>query len=147
MVDGIAGELGVTGILAVELFEAVAADGSPRILVNELAMRPHNSGHWTLDACAVSQFEQQVRALCGLPLGNPEAKQAAVMVNLLGDLWFDAQGAAREPDWAAIAAPDLTLHLYGKSDARPGRKMGHYTVLAADVDAALEQARALKETL
>ena len=130
------------GTLAVEFFLVGGA-----LKVNELAPRPHNSGHWTLDACAVSQFEQQVRALCGLPLGNPEAKQAAVMVNLLGDLWFDAQGAAREPDWAAIAAPDLTLHLYGKSDARPGRKMGHYTVLGDAVAPLRERAEACRAAL
>ena len=138
----IAEKLDYVGTLAVEFFLVGGA-----LKVNELAPRPHNSGHWTLDACTVSQFEQQVRALCGLPLGNPEAKQAAVMVNLLGDLWFDAQGAAREPDWAAIAAPDLTLHLYGKSDARPGRKMGHYTVLGDAVAPLRELAEACRAAL
>ena len=138
----IAEKLDYVGTLAVEFFLVGGA-----LKVNELAPRPHNSGHWTLDACAVSQFEQQVRALCGLPLGNPEAKQAAVMVNLLGDLWFDAQGTAREPDWTAIAAPDLTLHLYGKNDARPGRKMGHYTVLGDAVAPLRERAEACRAAL
>jgi 5-(carboxyamino)imidazole ribonucleotide synthase len=115
--------LDYVGILCIEFF--VARDG--RLLVNELAPRPHNSGHLTFDACHTSQFEQQVRAICGLPLGSPDLLQPAAMVNLLGDLW--AQG---EPDWrAALAMPDVKLHLYGKGTARPGRKMGHITVLAS----------------
>ncbi len=110
------------GVLCIELF--VGRDG--RLLINELAPRPHNSGHLTFDACRTSQFEQQVRAICGLPLGSTELLQPAAMVNLLGDLWEDG-----EPDWAgALADPDVKLHLYGKSAARPGRKMGHLTVLA-----------------
>ena len=138
----IAEKLGYVGTLAVEFF---LVDG--QLKVNELAPRPHNSGHWTLDACAVSQFEQQVRALCGLPLGDPRAQHAAVMVNLLGDLWFDAQGSAREPDWAAIEAPDLKLHLYGKSDARPGRKMGHYTLLGDAAEPLRQRAERCRERL
>ncbi len=112
------------GILCVEFF--VARDGA--LVVNELAPRPHNSGHLTFDACRTSQFEQQLRAICGLPLGSPEMLQpAAAMANLLGDLW---EGG--EPNWAAaLAMPDVKLHLYGKGTARPGRKMGHLTVLAA----------------
>ena len=112
------------GILCIEFF--VTADG--RLIVNELAPRPHNSGHLTFDACRTSQFEQQVRAVCGLPLGSTELLQpAAAMANLLGDLWEEG-----EPDWAAVLAlPDIKLHLYGKSSPRPGRKMGHLTVLAA----------------
>ncbi len=112
------------GILCVEFF--VARDGA--LVVNELAPRPHNSGHLTFDACRTSQFEQQLRAICGLPLGSPEMLQpAAAMANLLGDLW---EGG--EPNWAAaLAMPDVKLHLYGKSSARSGRKMGHLTVLAA----------------
>ena len=112
------------GILCVEFF--VARDGA--LVVNELAPRPHNSGHLTFDACRTSQFEQQLRAICGLPLGSPELLQpAAAMANLLGDLW---EGG--EPDWAAaLAMPDVKLHLYGKSSPRPGRKMGHLTVLAS----------------
>jgi 5-(carboxyamino)imidazole ribonucleotide synthase len=117
----IAEALDVVGVLCVEMF--VTADG--RILVNELAPRPHNSGHLTVDACVTSQFEQQLRAVCGLPLGSPRYLQAAAMANLLGDLWADG-----EPDWlAASRFPDVKIHLYGKSEARPRRKMGHLTAL------------------
>ena len=112
------------GVLCIEFF--IARDG--RLVVNELAPRPHNSGHLTFDACRTSQFEQQLRAVCGLPLGSPDMLQpAAAMANLLGDIW---EGG--EPNWAAaLALPDVKLHLYGKSSPRPGRKMGHLTVLAA----------------
>lgn len=121
--------LDFVGILCVEFF--IARDG--RLLVNELAPRPHNSGHLTFDACRTSQFEQQLRAVCGLPLGSPDMLQpAAAMANLLGDLWEDG-----EPNWAAaLALPDIKLHLYGKSAPRPGRKMGHLTVLAASPEEA-----------
>ncbi|HEV8208728.1 MAG TPA: 5-(carboxyamino)imidazole ribonucleotide synthase [Vicinamibacterales bacterium] len=127
--------LDFVGILCVEFF--IARDG--RLLVNELAPRPHNSGHLTFDACRTSQFEQQLRAVCGLPLGSPDMLQpAAAMANLLGDLW---EGG--EPNWAAaLALPDVKLHLYGKSSPRPGRKMGHLTVLAASPGEA--QARVLE---
>jgi 5-(carboxyamino)imidazole ribonucleotide synthase len=122
------------GVLCVEFF--LARDG--RLLINELAPRPHNSGHLTLDACRTSQFEQQVRAVCGLPLGSPDLLQPAAMTNLLGDLWTNG-----EPDWAAaLAMPDVKLHLYGKSQARPGRKMGHLTAMAPTRDEA--RARALR---
>jgi 5-(carboxyamino)imidazole ribonucleotide synthase len=115
--------LDFVGLLCVEFF--VANDG--RLLVNELAPRPHNSGHLTFDACRTSQFEQQLRAVCGLPLGSPELLQPAAMANLLGDLW-----AKGEPRWAAaLRIPEVKLHLYGKTSARPGRKMGHITALAA----------------
>jgi 5-(carboxyamino)imidazole ribonucleotide synthase len=94
-----------------------------------MAPRPHNSGHYTLDACVTSQYEQQVRTLCGLPLGRPDLISPAVMVNLLGDLW-----SAGEPPWPALLArPGLRLHLYGKHQARPGRKMGHFTVLGPEL--------------
>ncbi|MCP9495025.1 MAG: 5-(carboxyamino)imidazole ribonucleotide synthase [Pyrinomonadaceae bacterium MAG19_C2-C3] len=132
-------ELKVVGVLCVEMF--VTKDG--KLLINELAPRPHNSGHWTLDACVTSQFEQQLRAVCGLPLGSTEKLCAAAMVNLLGDAW-----AGGEPDWQAVCnMPNVKLHLYGKHAAREGRKMGHLTALApASNDAkaarrALEQAR------
>jgi len=116
------------GVLCVEFF--LTRDG--HLLLNELAPRPHNSGHLTFDACRTSQFEQQVRAICGLPLGSAELLQPAAMANLLGDLW-----AAGEPDWeAALSLPDIKLHLYGKATPRPGRKMGHLTVLAATPEAA-----------
>ena len=111
------------GLLCVEFF--VTRDG--RLLVNELAPRPHNSGHLTFDACRTSQFEQQLRAVCGLPLGSTEQVQPAAMANVLGNLW-----ATGEPDWvAALRFPEVKLHLYGKLNPRPGRKMGHITALAA----------------
>lgn len=127
----IAEKLGYTGTLAVEFF---VCDG--KLHVNEMAPRPHNSGHHTIDACINSQYEQQVRALCGLPPGEARQHSAAAMVNLLGDLWFPAgvEAAPVEPDWARLyAIPNLKLHLYGKHAARPGRKMGHFTVIGADV--------------
>src|SRR6185295_1911339 len=100
---------------------------SGKILVNELAPRTHNSGHLTIDACATSQFEQQVRAVCGLPLGSTQLRQPAAMANLLGDLW-----SGGDPDWAAaLTDPQVKLHLSGKAQARPGRKMGHLTATAA----------------
>lgn len=119
---GILERLGVVGVLCVEFF--LTRGG--KLLVNELAPRPHNSGHLTIDACATSQFEQQLRAVCGLPLGSTEYLRPAAMANLLGDLW--EQG---EPDWAAACAlAGVKLHLYGKAEPRPGRKMGHLTALA-----------------
>ncbi len=131
--------LDYVGVLAVELF--VSRDGE--LLFNELAPRPHNSGHYTLDACLTSQFEQQVRALCGLPLGGTDLLAPAAMVNLLGDLWANG-----EPDFAAmLREPRAKLHLYGKAEARPGRKMGHVTVLADTADAAHDRAEALHAAL
>jgi 5-(carboxyamino)imidazole ribonucleotide synthase len=122
--------LGVVGLLAVEMF--VDADG--RILVNEIAPRPHNSGHHTIEACGVSQFEQQLRAACGLPLGSPALLRPAAMVNLMGE---DAGTGLGRPGVAdALRVPETSLHLYGKGQARPGRKMGHLTSLADDVDEA-----------
>jgi 5-(carboxyamino)imidazole ribonucleotide synthase len=127
------------GVLCIEFF--VARDG--RLLVNELAPRPHNSGHLTFDACRTSQFEQQVRAICGFPLGAADLLQPAAMVNLLGDLWERG-----EPDWAAaLAMPDVKLHLYGKATARPGRKMGHLTVLAPTREQARDRAQAARRLL
>lgn len=126
--------LDVTGLLAVEFF--VRRDGS--LLVNEMAPRPHNSGHFTFDACVTSQFEQQLRAVCGLPLGSPRLLSPVVMVNLLGDAWD-----AGEPDWTALVSePDLKLHLYGKTEARPRRKMGHFCVLKPTAEEALRSADA-----
>ena len=128
----VATALSYVGTLAVELF---VSDG--HLLVNELAPRPHNSGHSTLDGCVTDQFEQQLRALCGLPLGDPRAHSATVMVNLLGDRWFDGD-RVREPDWGALlGVANLRLHLYGKVEPRLGRKMGHFTVVARDRAAAL----------
>ncbi len=134
----IAARLEYVGVLCVELFER--ADG--RLLVNELAPRPHNSGHATIDACVSSQFEQQVRTLAALPLGDTRQHTPAVMLNLLGDLWFDAAGRPRRPAFdQVLALPGACLHLYGKAEARPGRKMGHLTLLAAPLAQALAQAR------
>lgn len=136
LADAIAEALDFVGVLAVEQF--VVRD---HLLVNELAPRPHNSGHWTLDACATSQFTQQVRAVCGIGLGpTTMTAPAAAMVNLLGDRWIDG-----EPDWTEVLDhPDARLHLYGKHEPRPGRKMGHLTVTAADPSAAAELALALR---
>jgi 5-(carboxyamino)imidazole ribonucleotide synthase len=132
-------ELGYVGVLCVEYF--VDRDG--KLLVNEIAPRPHNSGHFTIDACVTSQFEQQVRAICGLSLGDTTQLRPAAMVNLLGDLWADG-----EPDWAAaLAMPDVKLHLYGKTEPRPGRKMGHITTLADTVDEAAAKAIAARDVL
>lgn len=120
--------LSYVGVLCIELFH----DRDGRLLVNEIAPRPHNSGHLTIDACVTSQFEQQLRAVCGLPLGSTELLRPAAMVNLLGDLW--AGGA---PRWEkACAVPGVALHLYGKKEPRPGRKMGHLTALAKAPDEA-----------
>jgi 5-(carboxyamino)imidazole ribonucleotide synthase len=132
-------ELQYVGVLCVEFF--VSTDGE--LLVNELAPRPHNSGHLTIDAAVTGQFEQQVRAVCGLPLGAPEIPRPAAMANLLGDLWVDG-----EPNWAAASRfADVKLHLYGKTDPRPGRKMGHLTAVAATVAEALDRAIAARDAL
>lgn len=131
--------LDVVGVLCVEFF--VARDG--RILVNELAPRPHNSGHFSFDACVTSQFEQQLRTVCGLPPGSTELLRPAAMANLLGDLWNDG-----EPDWsAACAFPNVKLHLYGKLEPRPGRKMGHLTALADDPMEAVRTVQAARDAL
>lgn len=134
----IAAGLGYVGVLCVEFF--VLKDG--RLVVNEMAPRPHNSGHYTMDACDVSQFEMQVRAMAGLPLREPRLHSPVVMLNLLGDLWFDADGRERAPDWAGVLAiPGAELHLYGKTEARHGRKMGHLNVIGASADEARDNAR------
>ena len=147
--------LDVVGVLCVEffllpeknqresIFSASSASYSDRLLINEIAPRPHNSGHWTIEGAVTSQFEQQARAVCGLPLGSAEQIRPAVMVNLLGDLW--QQG---EPNWAALLVfPSAKLHLYGKAAARPGRKMGHVTVTAQTVDEALAIALTARSAL
>ena len=136
----IAEALGTVGVLTVEFF-LTAAGG---LLVNEIAPRPHNSGHLTIEAGVSSQFEQQVRALCGLPLGGTNLVMPAAMVNLLGDLW-----AHGEPDWEAAlrSDPGVKLHLYGKRTPAPGRKMGHLTVLDPDPELALARALAARRTL
>ena len=135
----IAEKIGLVGVMGVELF--VTRDS--RVLVNELAPRTHNSGHYTIDACAVSQFEQQVRAICGLPLGDTRLLSPIVMVNILGDAW-----AKGDPKWdVLLAEPAARLHLYGKAEPRPGRKMGHFTVTARDADMAFGFAQKIKARL
>jgi 5-(carboxyamino)imidazole ribonucleotide synthase len=130
----VAEALDVNGLIAVEMFLTHDAE----LLINELAPRPHNSGHYTIEACRTSQYEQLVRVMCGLPMGSVEMPRPAVMVNLLGDVWADTDG---NPDWAAaVGVPGTSLHLYGKSEARPGRKMGHITVIADSVEIGLERA-------
>jgi 5-(carboxyamino)imidazole ribonucleotide synthase len=137
----IAAAMGYVGVLCVEFF--VLADGS--LVANEMAPRPHNSGHASIEACDVSQFELQVRCLAGLPLVAPRVAAPAVMLNLLGDLW---RGPRQPPDWSAVLAlPGVHLHLYGKAEARPGRKMGHLTVTATTAAQALEVARDAAESL
>jgi 5-(carboxyamino)imidazole ribonucleotide synthase len=127
------------GVLGIELF--VARGG--QLLVNEMAPRPHNSGHYTIDACSADQFEQQLRALCGLPLARPWLLSPVAMINLLGDLWNGG-----EPRWEqALRRPGVRLHLYGKAEARPGRKMGHLNCLAADPDRALSLALETRDAL
>jgi 5-(carboxyamino)imidazole ribonucleotide synthase len=135
----LAAGFGYVGVLCVEFF--VLDDG--RLVANEMAPRPHNSGHHSIDSCDVSQFELQVRTMAGLPLVPPRQHSSAVMLNLLGDLWrADASGTLQPPDWRAVLAlPGVHLHLYGKAEARPGRKMGHLTITAPTAAQALATAR------
>ena len=139
---GILEQLNVTGVLCVEFF--MTREG--RLLVNELAPRPHNSGHLTIDACITSQFEQQLRSVCGLPLGSTQMLRPAAMANLLGDVWNGG-----EPRWeAAMALPEVKLHLYGKSEARAGRKMGHLTATAdtaSEAEGLVRRARSAPDAL
>jgi 5-(carboxyamino)imidazole ribonucleotide synthase len=144
----IAEELNYVGVLCVEFF--VLQEGTPEcaalggLVVNEMAPRPHNSGHYTLDACDVSQFDLQVRTLAGLPLTQPRQHSAAVMLNLLGDLWIDDA----TPRWdQVLALPGVHLHLYGKLKASKGRKMGHLTVTAASPEQARSTALAAAAVL
>jgi 5-(carboxyamino)imidazole ribonucleotide synthase len=142
--EGIAQKMGYVGTLAVEFFIVRG-----QLYVNEMAPRPHNSGHYSIDACVTNQFEQQVRALTGLPLGEARAHSAAVMVNLLGDLWYlQDPHHSHEPDWARLlTVPNLKLHLYGKHHARPGRKMGHFTVIGNDAQKVQESALAARRLI
>jgi 5-(carboxyamino)imidazole ribonucleotide synthase len=135
----LAEQLQYVGVLCVEYF----LDTDSALMVNEIAPRPHNSGHLTIDACVTSQFEQQVRAVCGLPLGSTELMRPAAMANLLGDLWADG-----EPNWAAACrVPDVTLHLYGKDEPRAGRKMGHLTATGRTVEEAQDRAIEARDAL
>ncbi len=143
LATSLAAQLNYVGVLAVEFF--VTSDD--RLLINEIAPRPHNSGHYTIDACRSSQFEQQVRVLCGLPLGDPSQHSSAVMINLLGDVW---RGPDKKiaPDWQVVLKhAGAHLHLYGKREARAGRKMGHVTVCDADPARALEIAMTIRREL
>ena len=138
MARAVADKLGYVGVMAVEFFVA-----GGRLMINEIAPRPHNSGHYTLDACVTDQFEQQVRALCGLPLGDTRLLSPVAMVNILGDRWHDGG-----PHWDALLAHgNIKLHLYGKEAARPGRKMGHFNVLDADLPTALALAEKMRAAL
>ena len=137
----VAEALDYRGLLAVEFF--LSGDG--RLLVNEMAPRPHNSGHHTIDACETSQFEQQLRVLCGLAPGSTRLLSPTVMLNLLGDVWEDAGG---QPDWPAVLAiPGAHLHLYGKEEPRRGRKMGHITFTAPTLEEALANQNKAREIL
>jgi 5-(carboxyamino)imidazole ribonucleotide synthase len=132
-------QLDVVGVVCVEFFEAASGE----LLINEIAPRPHNSGHLTFDACLTSQFEQQLRAVCGLPLGSTDLLRPAAMANLLGDLWKTG-----EPDWKqACSFPEVKLHLYGKLSPKPGRKMGHLTALAETPEEAVRIVRAARGAL
>jgi len=144
--DQIVQAMNYVGVLCVEFF--VLADGA--LVVNEMAPRPHNSGHYTIDACVSSQFEQQARVMAGLPLGSVRQHEPSVMINLLGDIWFRGPDpkVALEPDWTLVLRhPQARLHLYGKSDARRGRKMGHVTVLGETVEDALRDALQIERAL
>jgi 5-(carboxyamino)imidazole ribonucleotide synthase len=147
----IAAQIAYVGVLCVEFFVLdggaggtgdAGGAGEDSLVVNEMAPRPHNSGHYTLNACDHSQFDLQVHALAGLPLPLPRQHSPAIMLNLLGDIWFDAQGRERTPNWAAVLAlPGTHLHLYGKTEARRGRKMGHLTITGASVAAVQTRAQ------
>ncbi len=139
MAKEIATALDYVGVMAVEFFIS-----NGKILVNEIAPRPHNSGHFTLDACMTDQFEQQVRAVCGLPLGETTLLSPVVMINMLGDIWHNGKA----PKWQKLLDhPNVKLHLYGKHEARPGRKMGHFNVLSENINDALKLAEDLKQQL
>ncbi len=136
--------LNYVGVLCVEFF--VLSGG--RLVANEMAPRPHNSGHYSIEACVTSQFSQQARICAGLPLGNPDLVSPAVMLNVLGDAWFRGSDQAIEPDWDAVRrVPQTTVHLYGKSDPRPGRKMAHVTCLGATLDEARARGREVASLL
>ncbi len=141
LAKSLAEALNYVGVLGVEFF---ISEG--KVFVNEIAPRPHNSGHYTIDASETNQFEQQVRVLAGLPLGNSRLHSSAVMVNLLGDVWTNSK--EREPNWdKVLKEPGLKMHLYGKHEARPGRKMGHFTVIDENVDLAFQKAMELRKLL
>jgi len=144
MANQLAEKLDYVGVLTVEFF---ISDGE--LLINEIAPRPHNSGHYTIDGCITSQYEQQVRAMCGLPLGATTLHSATVMVNLLGDLWFaNDNGHCVDPQWTLLnQIPNLKLHLYAKQVARPGRKMGHFTIIDDNAKNAIKMALTARRTI
>lgn len=142
MAQRLADELDYVGVLAVEMF--VVGD-THELVVNEIAPRPHNSGHHTVDACAADQFQQQVRLMCNLPPADTKLLSSCCMANILGDVWQEDGG---EPDWFPLQSrPDARLHLYGKKTAHKGRKMGHFTVLTTDSDTAFQEAKKLHQSL
>lgn len=140
------------GVMCVEFFvldESKLPDGQPRLVANEIAPRPHNSGHYTINATTCSQFEQQVRVMAGLPLGDTSLLAPTIMLNILGDSWFvDGSEMATEPDWASVLAlPGVSLHLYGKAEARKGRKMGHVNIVHHDIDTLYQTAQRVSDAL
>lgn len=140
----IASGLNYFGVMCVEFF--ILTDG--RLVANEIAPRPHNSGHYTMNACLTSQFEQQVRVLAGMPLGSTELLAPTIMLNILGDSWFAHGDVAQEPDWASVLAlPGVHLHLYGKEQARKGRKMGHVNIVNKDPALVVKYARQVSDIL
>ncbi|MBD3609189.1 MAG: ATP-grasp domain-containing protein [Gammaproteobacteria bacterium] len=140
----VADRLEYVGTMAVEMFVTEENE----LLVNEIAPRPHNSGHFTLDATVTCQFEQQVRMLCGLHAGDTRLLSPVVMINLLGDIWENQAAKNGQPDWdTLLSQPAIKLHLYGKQHARIGRKMGHFNVLMPDLKEALETAISIKKSL
>lgn len=148
----IADQMQYVGVMCVEFFVLKDAQGrlsdACELRVNEIAPRPHNSGHWSMEGASVGQFELQVRALCGLPLPQPMQWASCVMLNLLGDLWFDSNGQEITPNWAqALALPGVSLHLYGKAQPRRGRKMGHVTVCAPSAEIAVATAQEVAQIL
>ncbi len=146
--EAIANQIDYVGVLCVEFFVVDDGTAEGALVVNEMAPRPHNSGHYTMDACDVSQFDLQVHAMAGLPLPQPRQHSPAIMLNLLGDIWFGADGQTRTPDWLAVLAlPGVHLHLYGKTEARPGRKMGHLNITAVDVASVQATARQVADIL
>lgn len=148
----LASGLNYFGVMCVEFFvldESKLAADQPTLVVNEIAPRPHNSGHYTIDATSCSQFEQQVRVMAGMPLGDVSLLRPAIMLNILGDSWYvDDDEVAKEPDWASVLAlAGVSLHLYGKAEARHGRKMGHVNIVLSDIDALYQTAQKVSDIL
>ncbi len=146
--ESIANQIDYVGVLCVEFFVVDDGTADGALVVNEMAPRPHNSGHYTMDACDVSQFDLQVYAMAGLPLPQPRQHSPAIMLNLLGDIWFGSDAQARTPDWLAVLAlPGVHLHLYGKTEARRGRKMGHLNITGESLASVQATARRAADIL